>query len=302
MSDPLPSLSALRAFEATARHLSMTLAAHELHVTPGAVSLQIRELEATLGLRLFVRHARSLALTEAGADYFQSLRTAFMMMREATLALKARLRPDVITLSCTTGFATQWLLPRLHALETAHPNLDLRIGTTARLVDFSRDNVDLAVRHGLGHYPGLISERLLDDELRVVSSPALADRLGAQPHPSALAGQTLIHDVSRDDWRLWLQAAGADNVDWTKGPVIAADSNGALEAARAGLGFALVGHGFAEQDLQDGRLVCPFAQGLKSHFAYYLVYPSRALEKPATRNLRLWLLQQACQTPNDTQL
>lgn len=293
MSDPLPSLSALRAFEATARHLSMTLAAHELHVTPGAVSLQIRELEATLGLALFVRRARSLVLTEPGADYFQALRPAFMAMREATLALKARLRPEVITLSCTTGFATQWLLPRLRALEAAHPNLDLRIGTTARLVDFSRDHVDLAVRHGLGHYPGLISERLLDDELRVVAAPAVAERLGPRPQPSSLAGQTLIHDVSRDDWHLWLQAAGAENVDWSKGPVIAADSNGALEAARAGLGFALVGHGFAEQDIRDGRLVCPFEQGLKSRFAYYLVYPSRALEKPATQSLRLWLLQQA---------
>lgn len=305
MNDPLPSLSALRAFEAAARHLSMTLAARELHVTPGAVSLQIRDLEASLGVQLFVRHARSLSLTGAGADYFQSLRSAFITMREATMALKSRLQPEVITLSCTTGFAMQWLLPRLHGLEAAHPTLDLRIGTTARLVDFSRDGVDLAVRHGLGDYPGLVSERLIDDELVVVATQALAQELaraepGASPQPEALSGHTLIHDVSRDDWRLWLEGQGASSVDWRKGPVIAADSNGALEAARAGLGFALIRYGFVARDLQDGRLKAPFAKGLHSRFAYYLVYPQRALEKPTTRLLRQWLLEQAGQLPRTT--
>lgn len=293
MSEILPSLSALRAFEAAARHLSMKRASEELGVTPGAISLHVRELEASLGLALFERHPRQLALTEAGAEYFLSLRSAFRLMREATHAVRSRQRPDIVTLSCTTGFALQWLMPRLDQFLEDNPDIDLRIGTTARLVDFVRDRVDLGIRHGLGSYPGLLSDRLIDDDFIVVASPAQAASLGHSALPAGLTGERLIHDVDRNDWRLWLEEANAPEVDWRKGVVIAADSNGALEAARAGLGFALVRRGFAEQDLDAGRLVAPFSQSLKSRFAYYVVYPPEALERAAVRRVRAWILAQA---------
>ena len=293
MSVALPSLSALRAFEATARHLSMKQAADELNVTPGAISLQVRELEAALGLALFERKPRQLALTPSGADYAASLRSAFRLIREATEVVRSRGNPDIITLSCTTGFAIQWLMPRLDRFQAAHPNIDLRIGTTARLVDFRTDGVALAVRHGLGVYAGLASEKLVDDALVVVASPEQVAKLGSSPTPKSLASHTLIHDAGRNDWRMWLEAAGAFDVDWRKGPLIAPDSNGALEAARGGIGFALLREGFVADDLAKGRLVAPFGSAVRSRFAYYLVYPPEALDRPAVRTVREWLVNEA---------
>jgi LysR family glycine cleavage system transcriptional activator len=293
MNHPLLSLSSLKAFEAAARHLSMTRAAEELRVTPGAVSLQVRELETSLGVTLFVRKPRQLALTETGADYFAALRPAFRILREATDTIRSQVRPDIVTLSCTTGFAIQWLLPRIEVFQTAHPDIDLRIGTTARLVDFRSDGVALAIRHGLGGYAGLVSEKLVDDDLIVVASPSLSARLGDNPHPRTLKDQTLIHDAGRNDWRLWLEAAGVPEIDWRKGPLIAPDSNAALEAARAGIGFSLMRQGFVGEDLKEGRLVSVFSSGIKSRFAYYIVYPPEAMERGSVRKVRDWLLSQA---------
>lgn len=293
MPEPLPSLSSLRAFEATARHLSMTRAAEELHVTAGAVSLQVRELEANLGLALFERHPRRLELTAAGQDYAAALRSAFRLIRQATDTVRAHARPDIVTLSCTTGFAVHWLMPRLEAFQAAHPAIDLRFGTTARLVDFRTDGVALAVRHGLGAYPGLIAEKLVKDDLVVVASPERAARLGPEPEARQLSEETLIHDAGRNDWRLWLEAEGALDVDWRRGPVIAPDSNGAIETARAGLGFALVRESFVAADLAAGRLVAPFRRGIASRFAYYLVYPPDVLDRSSVRMVRDWLRAEA---------
>lgn len=275
-----------------ARYRSMTKAASELGVTPGAVSLHVRELEAALGLALFERKARKLELTEAGAEYFASLGTAFRLIRAATHAVRARAGGAIVSLSCTTGFAMQWLMPRLPGFEQRHGNIQLRIGTTARLVDFEKDGIDLAVRHGRGHYAGLVTEKLIEDDYLVVCSPELGEKLGDSPDVTCLEGETLIHDVDRNDWRLWLEAASATAVDWNKGPIIAPDSNGALEAARAGFGFALVRRAFVEKDLQQGKLVSPFRQSLGSSFAYHIVYPELALERTAVRIVRDWLMAQ----------
>ncbi|MFJ6325665.1 MULTISPECIES: transcriptional regulator GcvA [unclassified Rhizobium] len=289
--DQLPSLSALRAFEASARHLSMTLAASELHVTPGAISLQIRDLESSLGVRLFERRPRSLALTVDGAEYFATMRTAFRLIREATAALAMRAKDTVVTITCTAGFATHWLVPRLRRFEEAHPDIDLRISASHRMMDFQRDGIDIAIRHGLGGYEGLASERLLDDEYVPMCTPEMAATLGTSPAVDALANLTLIHDVYRRDWELWLQAAGATRVDATHGPVFT-DGMGAYHAMKAGLGVALMRRSFVEQDLAEGALVAPFPIGLASAFAYHLVYPPGALERPAIATLRAWLLSE----------
>ncbi len=293
--DQLPSLSALRAFEASARHLSMTLAASELHVTPGAISLQVRDLESALGVRLFERRTRSLALTADGAEYFATMRTAFRLIREATAALAMRSKDTVLTLTCTAGFATHWLVPRLRRFEEAHPDIDLRISASHRMMDFQRDGIDIAIRHGLGGYEGLASERLLDDEYVPMCTPEIAATLGASPTADALANLTLIHDVYRRDWELWLQAAGATRVDATHGPVFT-DGMGAYHAMKAGLGVALMRRSFVEQELVEGTLVTPFPIGLASAFAYHLVYPPGALERPAIAALRAWLLSEVSRT------
>ncbi|HAU77228.1 MAG TPA: transcriptional regulator, partial [Agrobacterium sp.] len=178
MSTELPSLKGLQAFEAAARYRSVTLASNELNVTPGAVSLQIRELEARLGVQLFFRKPRSIQLTREGERYYGALRTAFRMMREATAELTARSEITVLTLSCTPTFAVQWLMPRLPAFQQQHPQVDVRISVTNRLVDFSRDDVDLAVRHGFGRYEGLESIRFIDDSTLPVCSPQLLEKYG----------------------------------------------------------------------------------------------------------------------------
>lgn len=291
MSDFLPSLSALRAFEAAARHLSMTLAAQELGVTPGAVSLQIRDLEAALGVQLFERKTRALALTAEGADYFTTLRLAFRQMREATAAIAARARGSVLNVTCTAGFATYWLVPRLNRFEALHPEIDVRISASHRVLDFQRDGIDLAIRHGLGGYHGLVSERLLDDELVPVCVPKLAVELGSSPSPNALAAVQLIHDVYRADWLLWLEAAGATGVDASRGPIFT-HGNGAYDAMKAGLGFALMRRSFVKDELHDGAIVAPFPLGVASRLAFHLVYPGAALDRPAAAAFRRWLMSE----------
>lgn len=297
--DQLPSLSALRAFEASARHLSMTLAGNELHVTPGAISLQIRDLESALGVRLFERRPRSLALTADGAEYFATMRTAFRLIREATAALVMRSKDTVLTVTCTAGFATHWLVPRLRRFEEAHPDIDLRISASHRVMDFQRDGIDIAIRHGLGGYEGLASEKLLDDEYVPICTPEMAVSLGPSPAVDDLAALTLIHDVYRRDWELWLQAAGATRVDATHGPVFT-DGMGAYHAMKAGLGIALMRRSFVEQELADRTLIAPFPIGLASAFAYHLVYPPGAVERPAIAALRAWLFTEVSRTTPPT--
>ncbi|MDK1491639.1 transcriptional regulator GcvA [Sinorhizobium sp. 7-81] len=290
METPLPSLSALRAFEAAARNLSVTLAARELNVTPGAVSLQVRELETALAVKLFERRPRQLVLTDEGNAYFATLRHAFRMIREATEDLAARNRPPVLTISCTPTFAAQWLVPRLDDFEKNMPGIDVRLNASNRLTDFDRDAVDVAIRHGFGQYPGLASERLLDDELVPVLSPAL---MRSRPliEPVDLRNHVLLHDVQRQDWRLWLDAVGASEVQSTRGPVFI-NSNGAIEAARAGDGVALVRLSLVARELREGALVAPFACGIATNLAYYLVYPATALDRAAVAGFRRWILDQ----------
>lgn len=291
MSNRLPSLSGLRAFEATARHLSVTLAAGELSVTPGAVSLQIRDLEQSLGVRLFDRLPRQLRLTEDGEGYFKAMRSAFRLMREATDELLARARPATLSISCTPTFAAQWLVPRLPHFEERMPGVDIRISASNRLVDFVRDGVDIAIRHGFGRYQGLVSERLLDDDLVPVIAPALRE-VRPLDTPGDLINHVLIHDVHRQDWRLWLEAMGVTEIDAMRGPVFN-DSNGAIEAVKAGDGVGLVRLSLVAREIQERRLVAPFSRGVSTGLAYYIVYPPGALDRPAVTALRQWLTDEA---------
>lgn len=300
MAETLPPLRALQIFEAAARHLSMTAAAGELCVTPGAVSLQIRALETRLGVALFQRHARRLTLTPQGEDYFRYLHRAFQLLHEAGGCIHTG--PPVVTLGCTPTFALQWLLPQLADFERLHPEIEVRITSSNQLRPFGEGGQDLAVRHGLGHYPGLISEKLLEDELVPVCHPSLARQAGGLATPADLRHCCLLHDEHRDDWRLWLTAAGADEVNASAGPVFH-DCNGALEAAQAGQGVALARRAFVASALAAGQLIIPFALPLTTPLAYWLVYPSVALSRPPVAALRRWLLTLAgCSQPHKLHL
>ncbi|KNY34958.1 MULTISPECIES: transcriptional regulator GcvA [unclassified Agrobacterium] len=292
MAAELPSLKGLQAFEAAARYRSVTLASNELNVTPGAVSLQIRELEARLGVQLFFRKPRSIQLTREGERYYGALRTAFRMMREATAELTARSEITVLTLSCTPTFAVQWLMPRLPSFQQQHPHVDVRISVTNRLVDFSRDDVDLAVRHGFGRYEGLESIRFIDDSTLPVCSPQFLEKYGSLQEASDLKSVPLLHDENRNEWRRWLEAAGASDVDASGGTVFI-DSNGALDAAKAGHGIALTRRSLVSRELAEGALIAPFGKDMASTLAYFLVYPRRMLDNPDLVTLIEWMLSQA---------
>lgn len=292
MKDILPPLRALRAFEATARHASVTLAADELHVTPGAVSLQIRELESTLGVHLFTRRPRRMALTPIGERYFPAVRDAFRTIRAATTDVIAQSQLQVITITCTPSIAVQWLVPRLRILEERMPEVDIRVSPSNRLMDFSRDAIDLAIRHSAGRHDGLTSEKLFDDKIMPACSPALLDRLGPISQPGDLRRFPLLHCEDRQEWRQWLDIAGAGDVDASHGPIFT-NSNGEIEAAKAGLGVVLVRLSLIERELAEGVLVAPLPVGLASGMAYYLVYPPEALDQPTVRAVRDWLVDEA---------
>src|ERR1700720_989626 len=193
MTARLPSLNGLRAFEAAARHLSFTHAASELNVPQTAISHQIRRLEQELGIRLFIRQNRALALTPAAKDYLPGIRAAFNDLRLATDRLLRKDQDHVLTVSTLASLAAKWLLPRLSAFQEAHPGIDVRITTSTSLVDFGKGDVDAAIRYGRGHWAGLRADWLMADDFFPVCSPALASGEKPLRCPQDLASHTLLH-------------------------------------------------------------------------------------------------------------
>src|SRR6195256_3305531 len=210
MTARLPSLNGLRAFEAAARHLSFTVAASELNVTQTAISHQIRRLEQELGIRLFVRQNRALALTPEARDYLPGVRAAFNDLRHATDRVLRKDNDHVLTVSTLAALAGKGLRPRLSAFQEAHPGIDVHITTSTSLVDFKSGDVDAAIRYGRGHWPGFRTHWLMAGELFPVCSPALLTGDKPLRCPQDLANRTLLHTSGGydDDWRLWLTAAG----------------------------------------------------------------------------------------------
>src|SRR5260370_41149419 len=240
MTGRLRWVNGMRAFEAAARHLSFRVGASELNVTQTAISHQIRRLEDELGIRLFVRQNRALALTPEARDYLPGVRAAFNDLRLATDRLLRRDNDHVLTVSTLASLAAKWLLPRLSAFQEAHPGIDVRITTSPALVDFKSGDVDAAIRYGRGHWPGLRADWLMADELFPVCSPALLTGDKPLRCPQDLANQTLLHSSGGydDDWRLWLTAAGLP-ADISQQPGVTVDLIFmTVQAAIDGLGVA----------------------------------------------------------------
>ncbi|HEY8336875.1 MAG TPA: transcriptional regulator GcvA [Tardiphaga sp.] len=294
MTARLPSLNGLRAFEAAARHLSFTLAAAELNVTQTAISHQIRRLEEELGIRLFLRQNRALALTPQARDYLPGVRAAFNDLRLATDRLQ-RKDTNVLTISTLASMAAKWLLPRLPAFQEAHPDIEVRITTSMSLVDFERDDVDAAIRYGRGQWPGLRADWLTADHLFPVCSPSLMSGKHPLRKPEDLVHHTLLHSsgAQADDWRLWLTAAGLP-IDIANRPGPTFDlifMN--LQAAIDGVGVAMARTTYVEGDLAKGRLVVPFKISLPADAGFYLVSPETTAEAPKLAAFRGWLLASA---------
>lgn len=292
MARRLPPLNALRAFEAAARHESFTRAAEELCVTQGAVSHQVKALEAELGIKLFNRERQRLVITEAGRAYLIVLRDALDRIAVGTERLLQRQSAGVLTVSTSPDFAAKWLVHRLGRFAESHPEIDLRVSATLHHVDFAREDVDLAVRHGDGNWPGLDAVRMCSEELFAVCSPKLLAGRARLRKPADLLKLPLLHLDDRRAWSMWLEAAGVAHRELSQGPVLNRASM-VIDAAVDGQGVALARTTLAAWDLINGRLVRPFAETLRIARTYWIVCPRATSSLPKIRLFREWLLAEA---------
>ena len=285
-------LNALRAFEAAARHLNFTRAGLELHVSQGAVSHQVAELERRLGTRLFHRLPRGLALTDEGHALVPAVAEAFDRVA-ATLDQYAdgRFR-EVLKLGVVGTFANGWLLPRLDAFARAFPSIDLRIATNNNRVDLAGEALDYAIRFGDGAWHGTHAEPLLAAPLAPLCAPAIAARLQT---PADLIPERLLRSYRAEEWALWFAAAGVP-VPVLRGPVF--DSSALMAAAAAsGQGVALAPPSMFARDLAAERLVQPFAVTIDAG-RYWLTRLMSRPESDAMRRFRAWLLEEMASDPS----
>jgi LysR family transcriptional regulator, glycine cleavage system transcriptional activator len=297
---PIPPLNALRAFEAAARHLSLTKAAEELHVTAGALSHQIRGLEELLGLKLFERHVRSIALTSAGRQLFPGLQTGFVHIRDAVAGLSGAAGERVLVISTPPGLTAKWLAPRLYRFSGAHPEVDVRVSSSLGNANFTTDGVDVAVRNlSVDAVAGadLVIEKLFELSLVPVCSARLLEIHGPFDSPEALKGVPLIHDdslVTRAEiptWTDWFEAAGMSGIDVSRG-LRFNSADHALDATVEGAGVLLAHDLLAYDELRTGRLVAPFDLKLPSGRAYFFVCAKRRQDDPNVRAFRTWIKQE----------
>jgi LysR family glycine cleavage system transcriptional activator len=294
MRPRLPPLNNLKAFEAAARHESFTRAAEELCVTQGAVSQQVKALEEGLGIKLFNRERQRLVITEAGRDYLTIVRDALDRIAVGTERLLQRQNAGVLTVSTSPDFAAKWLVHRLGHFAEVHSGIDLRVSATLHHVDFAREEVDLAVRHGEGNWPGLDSVQLSAEQLFAVCSPKLLSGRRRLGKPADILKFPLIHLDGRTDWMHWLRAAGVDEAAVTHGPVLNRASM-VIDAAINGQGVALARTTLAAWDLITGRLVRPFPDSLPLSKTYWIICPRATSSVPKIVTFRNWLLSEAAQ-------
>jgi LysR family glycine cleavage system transcriptional activator len=294
-------LNALRAFEASARHQSFSSAASELNVTPAAVGQLVRSLEDWLGAPLFHRGTggRSrLIPTETAERALPDIRAGFDRLSIGLSRLRESTRSGVLTVAVSPSFAAKWLLPRIERFHEMCPETDVRLDTNLKVVDFAAQGIDIGVRYGRGSWPGVISEKLMDEEIFPVCAPAWLAKNGKIARPNDLAGKALIHDLSVDahvgfaSWGDWLQRAGATKVDATRGLQIN-NSAAVLQAAIDGHGVALARSVMANDDLAAGRLVRLFPRTKHaSELAYYVVYRAECASLPRLVAFREWLVSE----------
>ena len=293
MSRRLPPLNALRAFEAAARHASFLRAAEELHVTPGAVSQQVKRLEAWLDVQLFRRLNRGLALSQAGRDYLDKVGPLLDQLALATGEIGSRTAVEVLRIAALPAFAEKWLVPRLGRFRIRHPQIEVQVSASDRLLEPSSDPADIGLWYSDARHPGLRAELLLEEEIFPACSPALLEGPPALEQPGDLARHVLLHDEGwRDDWPRWLAAAGVAGFDPQRGSSFTLYSM-AVQAAVDGLGVVMAHGALVAEDLAASRLVAPFELRLPAPRAYYMVTAEKAADSPALGAFRDWLLVEA---------
>jgi LysR family glycine cleavage system transcriptional activator len=288
----LPSLNAMRAFEAAARHVSFTKAADELFVTHAAVSRHIRDLEEWLGVKLFNRTGRGVSLTKAGEKYLNQLSLAFDRLAKATSDVMQDAQTGDLSVSVEEAFASRWLVPHLGAFTSAHRDIELSIDPDDTLVNFRSSPVNLGIRYGLGDWPGVEVELLVRTKIFPVCSPDLIDGKVLRSAED-LKDFSLLHEESKQWWTHWLRAEGITDTVNARGPMF--QGHLALEAAEAGQGFALGDQVLTAGSLRDGSLVKPLP-GFRLQGAYYLVTPQDVEDTVTVRAFRVWLHAEMAKT------
>jgi LysR family glycine cleavage system transcriptional activator len=286
----------LRAFDVAARNLNLTAAAEEMNVTHAAVSRQVKQLEQRLGVKLFERLPRGLKLTVHGALLAEGTREAFDRLATAIEDVSAPAVRRKLTISTFSSLATRWLMPRVLAFSELFPDTDLRVSTSARLVDFAREDVDIALRFGGGQYPGLHVRPMFKPKEIVVAAPSLLKRLPIKTYAD-LKAHTLLHDDSHQSWTRWLEAVGAKGVNPRRG-IICGDRNSMLAATAAGQGVGITSEVFAAGDLEAGRLVKVFDVEVNATFGIYAVCLPRRLNDPLISGAMDWLVREAQSSPD----
>lgn len=287
MARRLPPLAALRPFEAAARLESFTKAADELHLTHGAVSHQVRALEAHLGTPLFARHGKRVSLTAAGRTFADTVRAALGEIARGAEALRVR-RDDRLSVSVLPSFASRWLMPRLIRFMDAHPGIEVNVAATTALANFAADEIDIAIRFGGGPWPPFACEKFLEDEYFPVASPRFnKGKLPKAPRDLLTAG---IIREDRDYWCDWFEAAGVpvDQARAARGPIFN-DSTYALQAAARGEGIALARRSIVGEDLERGALERLFDIAVPSRERYWFVSPKETVDSPKVKAFRAWV-------------
>ncbi len=312
MIKPLPPLNSLRAFEAAARHLSFRKAAEELHVTPAAISHQLKGLEEYLGVKLFRRSNRRVELTPVAQVAAEHLHAGFRAIVDAVEHLRTGDRSNLLTVSAAPSFAGKWLMPRLYRFVSRHPEIDVRLSARMRSArpeargaplrrdvnDSSLDESDVAIRFGDGDFPEMDARLLLRLDVAPMLSPRLAKAGPPLATPSDFKFLPLLHDDTayfrsgRLNWDCWLQAVGTTGLDTTRG-VHFSHANLAIDAAIDGLGVVMSAPALAAADLAAGRLIVPFAEPVPADYAYYIVCEPGAIERPAIQAFVDWIVDEA---------
>jgi LysR family transcriptional regulator, glycine cleavage system transcriptional activator len=300
MLDQFPGLRSLRAFDAAAKHLSFTRAASEMAVTPAAISHQIKELEDQIGVSLFARTSRTMRLTREG----EILRSAAIESLEALTRALQKIRKlenqKQLKVTASPSIAAKWLVPRLDRFLSTVPGADVRIDVSSNVLDFDRDDVDIAIRFGEGKYPGLKSDLLFQDQVFPVCSPRLITKDKPLKTPRDLLHHQLIHldweaqGLPWPNWRMWMLASGIRDFDDTRG-LHFSQTSFAVQAAIDGQGVALGESNLVADDLAQGRLVKPFELSLRAplQYAYHVISPLETADAPMVKAFREWCLKEA---------
>lgn len=288
----------LRAFDVAARNLNLSAAAEEMNVTHAAVSRQVKQLEQRLGVKLFERLPRGLKLTAHGALLAEGTREAFDRLASALEDVSIPAVRRKLVISTFASLAARWVMPRVQSFATRFPEVDLQVQTTTRLVDFTRDDVDIALRFGNGRYPGLHVVPLFAPKYIVVCAPSLLQRGPPLKEIADLSRHTLLHDDSHRAWTRWLDATGATGVNPRRG-IICGDRNSMLQATLEGQGVGLTPEIFASNDLAAGRLIKIFEQSVQAEFSIFAVCLPRALNDPVVADALDWLIREAAASPTD---